>query len=203
MMLFHQLSVSGECISTPSQGSCSTLSFLQEAQRKELSKISNTGLPCTLKSYFADLFSCHLLLMLGPTERDDACATCGQSQLHCPGHMGHIELPLTVFNPVFFNTLYKVGMILYLIYIFFFFFFFFLIQFNVPFKIISAHMRRGQSVGGVKTGEPREKPPDTPASRTWLVSHVARAGLEPTPNTAVRRSNGNFYILIVHNIFIA
>ena len=43
-----------------------------------------------------------------------------------------------------------------------------------------------QSVGGAKTGEPREKPPDTPASRTWLVSHVARAGLEPTPDTAVR-----------------
>ena len=32
----------------------------------------------------------------------------------------------------------------------------------------------------------REKPPDTPASRTWLVSHVASAGLEPTPVTAVR-----------------
>ena len=27
--------------------------------------------------------------------------------------------------------------------------------------------------------------PDTPASRTWLVSHVASAGLEPTPDTAV------------------
>ena len=43
----------------------------------------------------------------------------------------------------------------------------------------------GQSVGWAKTGEPREKPPDTPASRSWLVSHVARAGLEPTPVTAV------------------
>ena len=42
-----------------------------------------------------------------------------------------------------------------------------------------------QSVGGAKMGEPREKPPGTPASRTWLVSHVARAGLEPTPDTAV------------------
>ena len=35
----------------------------------------------------------------------------------------------------------------------------------------------GQSVGGAKTGEPREKPPGTPASRTWLVSHVTRAWL--------------------------
>ena len=30
------------------------------------------------------------------------------------------------------------------------------------------------------------KPPDTSASSTWLVSHVASAGLEPTPVTAVR-----------------
>ena len=45
----------------------------------------------------------------------------------------------------------------------------------------------GQSVGGAKTGEPRQKKPsDTPASRIWLVSHVARAELEPTPDTAVR-----------------
>ena len=51
------------------------------------------------------------------------------------------------------------------VFFFFFFFFFFKFQFNVPFKIISAHLRRCQSVGGAKTGEPREKPPDTPASR--------------------------------------
>ena len=54
-----------------------------------------------------------------------------------------------------------------------------------PFSRFSSY-ETGQSVGGAKTGEPREKPPDTPASRTWLVSHVARAGLEPTPDTAVR-----------------
>ena len=62
--------------------------------------------------------------------------------------------------------------------------FFFNIQFNVSFKIISAHMKL--SVGGAKTAEPREKPPGTPASRTWLVSHVASAGRDPTPETAVR-----------------
>ena len=44
----------------------------------------------------------------------------------------------------------------------------------------------GQSVGGVKTGESREKKPDMPTSRTWRVSHVARAGLEPIPDKAVR-----------------
>ena len=34
------------------------------------------------------------------------------------------------------------------------------------------HIETNQSVGGAKTGVPGEKPPDTPASRTWLVSHV-------------------------------
>ena len=68
--------------------------------------------------------------------------------------------------------------------IFFFFFFFFLIQFNVPFKIISL-IETSLSIGG-RNGSTPGKPPDTPASRTCLVSHVASAGLEPTPDTAVR-----------------
>ena len=51
------------------------------------------------------------------------------------------------------------------------FFFFFLIQFYVPFKLFT-HIETNQSVGGAKTGVPGEKPPDTPASRTWLVSHM-------------------------------
>ena len=66
-----------------------------------------------------------------------------------------------------------------------FLFVFFLIQFYVPIKVISAHMRRAnQQVG--ENGETLEKPPGTPASRTWLVSHVASAGLEPAPDTVVR-----------------
>ena len=43
-----------------------------------------------------------------------------------------------------------------------------------------------KTVGGAKTGVPREKPPGTPASRTWPVSHVAIVGLERTPDTTVR-----------------
>ena len=69
---------------------------------------------------------------------------------------------------------------------FFFFFFFFFNSVLRPFQDYFSSYETGQSVGGAKTGEPREKPPDTPASRTWLVSHVARVGLEPTPDTAVR-----------------
>ena len=68
-------------------------------------------------------------------------------------------------------------------------FYFFFNSVLCPFQDYFSSYETGQSVGGAKTGEPREKPPGTPASRTWLVSHVARAGLEPAPNTAVRSSD--------------
>ena len=67
-----------------------------------------------------------------------------------------------------------------------FFLFFFFIQFNLPFKIISL-IETSQSIGG-RNGSTPGKPPDTPASRTCLVSHSASAGLEPTPDTAVEMS---------------
>ena len=67
----------------------------------------------------------------------------------------------------------------------YFFFFFFCNSVLRPFQDYFSSYETGQSVCGVITGEPREKPPGTPASRAWLVSHVARAGLEPTPDTAV------------------
>lgn len=34
------------------------------------------------------------------------CTTCGLDERHCPGHQGHIELPVPVFNPLFFNQMY-------------------------------------------------------------------------------------------------
>ncbi|XP_069127871.1 DNA-directed RNA polymerase I subunit RPA1-like [Argopecten irradians] len=45
---------------------------------------------------------------LGPTDKDDLCGTCGQNFVHCPGHMGHILLPLPVYNPVYFSTLCQI-----------------------------------------------------------------------------------------------
>ena len=41
----------------------------------------------------------------------------------------------------------------------------------------------GHSVGGGKSEEPREKPPGTSASRTWLVSHGPSVGLKPAPDS--------------------
>ena len=52
-----------------------------------------------------------------------------------------------------------------------FFFFFFGFSFT-SLSSFFTHIETNQSVGGAKTGVPREKPPDTPASRTWLVSHM-------------------------------
>ena len=59
--------------------------------------------------------------------------------------------------------------------------FFFLFVFNsvlLPFQDYFSSYETGQSVGGAKMGEPQEK---THASKTYLVSHVLSAGLEPTP----------------------
>ena len=51
----------------------------------------------------------YYFFFLGPSERDDVCTTCGQNSVFCPGHMGHIELPLPVFNPIYFKTLFRVN----------------------------------------------------------------------------------------------
>ena len=71
--------------------------------------------------------------------------------------------------------------------IFFFFFFNSVIR---PFQDYFSSYETGQSVGGAKTGEPREKPPGTPASRTWLVSHVARAAFGYDFQTRYRGGSG-------------
>ncbi|BFY99615.1 hypothetical protein BsWGS_02655 [Bradybaena similaris] len=43
--------------------------------------------------------------MLGPCNRFERCDSCGQSEVKCPGHFGHIKLPVLVFNPLLFKTL--------------------------------------------------------------------------------------------------
>ncbi len=45
---------------------------------------------------------------LGPSDKQELCGTCGLNYIHCPGHIGHIVLPLTVFHPIFFQSLYKI-----------------------------------------------------------------------------------------------
>ncbi|KAM3719071.1 DNA-directed RNA polymerase I subunit [Dirofilaria immitis] len=40
---------------------------------------------------------------LGPLEIFDTCETCHQQGTYCPGHMGHIQLDVPVFNPLLFG----------------------------------------------------------------------------------------------------
>lgn len=44
-------------------------------------------------------------LSLGAFLRN-VCSTCGLDEKFCPGHLGHIELPVPCYNPLFFNQLY-------------------------------------------------------------------------------------------------
>lgn len=45
-------------------------------------------------------------LALGPADSKEVCSTCVQDFSNCAGHLGHIELPLTVYNPLLFDKLY-------------------------------------------------------------------------------------------------
>ncbi|XP_058135025.1 DNA-directed RNA polymerase I subunit RPA1 [Dasypus novemcinctus] len=45
-------------------------------------------------------------LALGPADSKEVCATCKQDFSNCSGHLGHIELPLSVYNPLLFDKLY-------------------------------------------------------------------------------------------------
>lgn len=42
---------------------------------------------------------------LGPVDFNMICPTCYQTQKECPGHLGHIELPVPVYNPVLFSQM--------------------------------------------------------------------------------------------------
>jgi DNA-directed RNA polymerase I subunit RPA1 len=44
---------------------------------------------------------------MGPIDRQMRCMTCSLSYKECPGHMGHIELPVPVYNPLLFKDLYR------------------------------------------------------------------------------------------------
>ncbi|XDV36697.1 hypothetical protein PO909_006431, partial [Leuciscus waleckii] len=45
-------------------------------------------------------------LALGPADSKEICSTCMQDYDSCPGHLGLVELPLPVYNPLFFTNLF-------------------------------------------------------------------------------------------------
>jgi len=46
-------------------------------------------------------------LALGPLDKNDICMTCNLDYYKCPGHFGHINLVLPVYNPIYFKELIK------------------------------------------------------------------------------------------------
>lgn len=49
-------------------------------------------------------------LALGPADSKEVCSTCVQDFNNCSGHLGHIDLPLTVYNPLLFDVSVALGM---------------------------------------------------------------------------------------------
>ncbi|VDP10594.1 unnamed protein product [Soboliphyme baturini] len=45
---------------------------------------------------------------LGPLNSSEQCSTCTLTEIYCPGHFGHISLPLPVYNPLLFDVLFQV-----------------------------------------------------------------------------------------------
>ncbi|KAF5840614.1 hypothetical protein DUNSADRAFT_16129 [Dunaliella salina] len=45
---------------------------------------------------------------MGPVDTRGRCGTCSLPYSMCPGHFGHIELPVPVYNPLIFNNMYKI-----------------------------------------------------------------------------------------------
>ena len=44
----------------------------------------------------------------GPMDAKEKCSTCGLNHFECPGHFGHIEVSVPLYNPLVFMTLYKI-----------------------------------------------------------------------------------------------
>ncbi|KAL6479964.1 hypothetical protein MHYP_G00109970 [Metynnis hypsauchen] len=47
-------------------------------------------------------------LSLGPADSKEICSTCMQDFSNCPGHFGHVDLHLPVYNPLLFDKLYMI-----------------------------------------------------------------------------------------------
>lgn len=44
----------------------------------------------------------------GPMDSREKCRTCGLNSYECPGHFGHVEVSVPLYNPLVFMTLFKV-----------------------------------------------------------------------------------------------
>ncbi|KAL9951314.1 hypothetical protein ACROYT_G043957 [Oculina patagonica] len=77
----------------------------EETKKLSVKKLSN---PETFDALLHPNFGGLYDPALGPTDKDDLCGTCAQNYIYCPGHFGHLELPLPVYHPLFFKELLKI-----------------------------------------------------------------------------------------------
>lgn len=76
----------------------------EEARRISVKRISNPVLFDALNNPVLDgLYD----PALGPIDAHGSCATCRLGAMHCPGHFGHIELAVPVYNPLTFGTVVR------------------------------------------------------------------------------------------------
>lgn len=65
---------------------------------------------CIVKTNFSSSADIPLMTFSFPkgpmsTRERDVCETCGQDGFNCRGHCGHIEIPLPIYNPIFYDVL--------------------------------------------------------------------------------------------------
>jgi DNA-directed RNA polymerase beta' subunit len=81
-------------------------SFYQEEEIRKLSVLRVFN-PITFDSNNTPMPHGLYDTRMGPIKIEEYCATCQKAYDICPGHFGHIELPIPVYNPIKFNSLLK------------------------------------------------------------------------------------------------
>ncbi|XP_077289293.1 RNA polymerase I subunit RpI1 [Arctopsyche grandis] len=81
-------------------------SIFSSQEIKELS-VTKISTPLTFDSLGHPITGGLYDPLLGPiNDKDNPCGTCFRTLTSCPGHFGHIELPMPVVNPLFHKTIY-------------------------------------------------------------------------------------------------
>jgi DNA-directed RNA polymerase beta' subunit len=107
--------------SVPSTVTSVSFSFLtsEDIRRISVKQIKNSGVLEYGRPVYDGLYD----PALGPSDRSDmyvdliffsafvftacSCATCHLTYFTCPGHYGHVDLPSTVFHPLFMGNMYN------------------------------------------------------------------------------------------------
>lgn len=117
--LFRGMNIANPLPSTVSSVSFSFLTS-DDIRRISVKQIKNPGVLESGRPVFDGLYD----PALGPSDRSDmydsriffsaffllishSCATCRLTYFTCPGHYGHVELPSTVFHPLFMGNMYN------------------------------------------------------------------------------------------------